>query len=90
LAAPSADQDWLGREFREDCRPLVKWCNSLATNPRMLLLFALLFAGQPVWYFVVEVTVLNVLLVYVMWRHDAVFKSLLARIPANGGPNERR
>ncbi len=81
LAAPRADQQWLGREFREDCLPLVKWCNGLATNPRMLLLFSLLFLGQPIWYFVVEVSVFNVLLVYVMWRHDAVFKSLLARIP---------
>lgn len=86
LAAPRADQQWLAREFREDCAPLVKWCNSLATNPRMLLLFALLFVRQPVWYFVAEVTVLNVLLVYVMWRHDAVFKSLLARIPTNAEP----
>jgi phosphatidylglycerophosphate synthase len=84
LAASRADQQWLSREFREDCRPLVKWCNSLATNPRMLLLFALLFAERPVWYFVVEVTALNVLLVYVIWRHDAVFKSLLARISSNG------
>jgi phosphatidylglycerophosphate synthase len=85
LAAPRADQQWLAREFREDCRPLVKWCNSLATNPRMLLLFVFLLVGQPVWYFVVEVSACNVLLVYVMWRHDTVFKSLLARIAANAG-----
>jgi hypothetical protein len=83
LAAPLADQQWLAREFREDCRPLVKWCNSLATNPRMLLLFAFLLLRQPIWYFVVEATAFNVLLVYLMWRHDAVFKSLLARIPAH-------
>lgn len=72
--------DWLAHEFRDDCRPLVKWCNTLATNPRMLVLFALLLIGRPVWYFVLEITLFNVVLVYVKWRHDAVFQSLLARI----------
>ena len=32
------------------------------TNTRMLILFIFLFLGQPVWYFWVEVTVLNMLL----------------------------
>lgn len=73
--------EWLAREVRADCLPLVKWCNSLATNPRMLLLFALLFVGRPVWYFTFEVTVLNVLLAYLVLRHDAIFQSLLARLP---------
>lgn len=81
LASREVAPEWLAREFRVDCLPLVKWCNSLATNPRMLLLFALLLARRPVWYFVVEVTVLNIVLVYVVLRHDAIFRSLLARLP---------
>ncbi len=80
LASRDVPPDWLAHEFREDCRPLVKWCNGLATNPRMLLLFAMLLIGRPAWYFVAEVTLFNALLVYVMWRHDAVFHSLLARV----------
>lgn len=82
LASRDVPPDWLAHEFREDCRPLVKWCNSLATNPRMLLLFAVLLIQRPAWYFVAEVTLFNALLVYVMWRHDAVFHSLLARVEA--------
>lgn len=80
LAVRGAAPEWLAAEFREDCRPLIKWCNGLATNPRMLLLFALLLIGRPSWYFTFELTVFNALLMYVMWRHDAVFQSLLGRI----------
>ena len=71
---------WLPNEFREDCLPLVKWCNSLATNPRMLTLFVLLLLGRPVWYFVFELTLLNVVLVYVMLRHEIIFRSFLLRV----------
>lgn len=67
-------------EYRELCRPLVKFCNALATNPRMLLLFAVLLLGHPVWYFVLEVTVLNVLLLYVLHRHRVAFRQLAAKL----------
>jgi len=72
--------EWLTHAFREQCRPLVKWCNCMATNPRMLLLFAFLLLGQPVWYLVVEATILNVLLVFVLVRYDRIFRSFLARL----------
>lgn len=85
LASRDVPPEWLSQEYREDCLPLVKWCNSLATNPRMILLFALLLVGRPAWYFVAEVTVFNAILVYVMWRHDAVFHSLLSQIGARKG-----
>lgn len=49
----------------------------LMTNTRMLILFILLFIGQPVWYFWVEVTVFNVLLVYLIWRQERMAQSLL-------------
>ncbi|HEV3408944.1 MAG TPA: CDP-alcohol phosphatidyltransferase family protein [Chthoniobacterales bacterium] len=71
---------WLREEFRTDCLPLVKWCNCLATNPRMILLFVFLLLGQPLWYFVIEVTVMNALLAYVLVRHEVIFRSLLARL----------
>ncbi len=62
--------------FRERCLPLIKWCNCLATNPRMLVLFALLLLGRPVWYFAVELTVMNLVLVYVLQQHNAAFRDL--------------
>ncbi len=83
LAVAGNPPAWLEREYRADCLPLVKWCNGLATNPRMLVLFALLLVGQPIWYFVFEVTLLNLLLVYVILRHEVIFRSIYARIGAS-------
>ena len=76
LAVGTSAPEWFRDEFRARCRPLVKWCNVLATNPRMLILFALLFLGRPVWYFAVEISLLNAVLVYVLVRHRAAFHSL--------------
>ena len=80
-AEAGCDDDW--REaYRRLCFPLIKWCNLLATTPRMLLLFTFLLLGQPVWYFVVEVTLLNLLFLYLMLRHESIFRSLRARLRA--------
>jgi hypothetical protein len=46
------------------------------TNARMLLLFLLLFAGQPVWYFLVELIALNLLLVVLAYRQNAICRGL--------------
>jgi phosphatidylglycerophosphate synthase len=80
LATSGAIPEWVTHAFRDRCRPLVKWCNCLATNPRMLLLFAFLLIGQPVWYLVAEITLLNAVFVFVLVRHERVFRSLLARL----------
>ena len=84
LATRDGSPDWLNLAYRKACKPIVKWCNCLATNPRMLLLFVVLLLGQPLWYFVVEVTLLNAVLIYVLIRHDRVFRSLLARLQGTG------
>jgi len=49
----------------------------LMTNTRMLVLFIFLFLGQPIWYFWVEVTILNVLLVYLIHRQETMSQSLI-------------
>jgi hypothetical protein len=49
----------------------------LMTNARMLILFILLFIGQPVWYFWIEVTVLNVLLASLICCQESMAQSLL-------------
>jgi phosphatidylglycerophosphate synthase len=66
----------LREAFRARCLPLVKWCNCLATNPRMIVLFALLLLGRPVWYFAVEITIMNLLLLYILAQHNAAFRAL--------------
>ncbi len=47
------------------------------TNTRMLVLFAFLFIGQPVWYFWFELIPLNLLFVYLIVRQENVSKLLL-------------
>jgi hypothetical protein len=40
------------------------------------LLFVLLFLAQPVWYFAVELTALNILLVVLAFRQNAICRRL--------------
>jgi hypothetical protein len=43
----------------------------------MLVLFIFLFLGQPIWYFWVEVTILNMLLAYLIYRQEMMSQSLM-------------
>src|SRR5207244_986167 len=51
--------NWLRTRYRNLAGPMFKWWGLLMTNTRMLVLFALLFIGQPMWYFWFELTLLN-------------------------------
>jgi len=66
--------------FRDHYRQLNRVMISLfflfRTNTRMLLLFLLLFLAQPVWYFAVELTALNILLVVLAVRQNAICREL--------------
>jgi phosphatidylglycerophosphate synthase len=66
--------------YRQQGRPLIRWLNLLATNPRMILLFALLLVGQPVWYFLIELTFLNLVLALVLREQNAICRRLLANL----------
>jgi phosphatidylglycerophosphate synthase len=76
VARGSDPSPQLRNGFRTRCLPLVKWCNCLATNPRMIVLFALLLLGRPVWYFAVELTLMNLVLIYVIQQHNVAFRAL--------------
>ncbi|HEY3663864.1 MAG TPA: CDP-alcohol phosphatidyltransferase family protein [Chthoniobacterales bacterium] len=76
--AASPNEGAIAQAYRSASRPLLKWTNLLATNPRMMLLFALLFLGQPVWYFVVELTLFNLVLLFLLRQEDAICRRLLA------------
>lgn len=57
--------------FREGSRPLMKYTNILSFNVRSWALFiAVLVFRMPWLYFAFEITVMNVLLVYMIWRHE--------------------
>lgn len=65
---------WRLREsFRAASRPLMKYTNILSFNTRSFALIAAVLIFQMPWlYFAFELTVLNVLLVYMMWRHEKI------------------
>lgn len=68
---------WLSQRYRRESKRLIKWFNLLATNTRMLILFALLFLGRPIWYFVIELTAFNLLLLFVLRQQNRVSSRLL-------------
>jgi CDP-alcohol phosphatidyltransferase len=68
--------DWLEQHYRNAAGPTLKWWRVLMTNTRMLVLFLLLFVGQPVYYFWFELIPLNVLFVYLIARQEGMAKSL--------------
>ncbi len=63
-------------EFREAFRleslPLMKYTNILSFNWRTIWLFISLFIGQPWLYFMFELTLFNILAVYMIVRHEKI------------------
>jgi hypothetical protein len=77
---------WLKTRYRDCARPMFKWWGFLMTNTRMIILFLLLLAGQPVWYFWIELTVLNVLLIWLIVHQTNMFQSLLETVTTHQYP----
>lgn len=73
---------WLRDRYRELAQPALRWWRLLMTNTRMLLLFSLLVVGRPIWYFWLELSVFNLLLVYLLWDQENASRSLLQLVEA--------
>ncbi|MDD4514375.1 CDP-alcohol phosphatidyltransferase family protein [Massilibacteroides sp.] len=56
--------------FRKKSLPLMKYTNMLSFNTRVIALFVSIFIGMPWLYFVFELTVLNIMLVYMITTHE--------------------
>jgi phosphatidylglycerophosphate synthase len=74
---PQEIPGWFRARYQRVARPMFKLWGLLMTNTRMLILFILLFIGQPVWYFWLEVTLFNLLLAYLIYRQERMAQSLL-------------
>lgn len=61
-------------------QPLIKWYNVLTSNTRMIVLFIGLIIGYPAIFWIFELTVLNVLLVYVIIKHNRAVDYLTGKI----------
>jgi hypothetical protein len=75
---------WLEERYRDAAGQMLQWWRLLMTNTRMLVLFALLFLGQPVYYFWFELIPLNVLFVYLLVRQQKMAESLEQLVVARG------
>ena len=58
--------------FRQQSLSLMKYTNILSFNWRCIALFAALFARMPWLYFAFELVVLNILLIYMVRRHERI------------------
>ncbi|MCH5218244.1 MAG: CDP-alcohol phosphatidyltransferase family protein [Muribaculaceae bacterium] len=71
----------LREKFRAQSKPLMKYTNILSFNTRTIALFvAILVFRQPWLYFAFEITVLNVVLVYMMWRHERICRRFIEEV----------
>lgn len=75
----------ISQEFRKGSLPLMKYTNILSFNTRVIVLFFSLLIGLPWIYFVFELTVLNGLLVYMVWRQESLSNYLYRKLKQ---PNE--
>ncbi len=62
--------DWLRNKYRELHKPLIKWYNILTSNTRLIVLFFGVLIGYPCIFWIFELTALNLLLVYVIIKHN--------------------
>jgi len=68
---------WLQDRYRDRAQPMLAWWRLLMNNTRMLLLFLLVLIGRPIWYFWLELTLFNFLLVYLLWQQKNALRSLV-------------
>ncbi|MDE7180852.1 MAG: CDP-alcohol phosphatidyltransferase family protein [Muribaculaceae bacterium] len=68
-------------KFRALSLPLMKYTNILSFNVRTIALFtAILIFRMPWLYFAFELTVLNILLIYMMVRHERICRDLATEL----------
>jgi len=75
---------WLEKRYRTVAGQTLTWWRLLMTNTRMLVLFLLLFVGQPIYYFWFELIPLNVLFVYLIARQEKMAESLERLVTQQG------
>lgn len=68
-------------KFRTLSKPLMKYTNILSFNTRTFALFAAILIFRMPWlYFAFELTVLNAILIYMVWRHEKICRQLVAEL----------
>ena len=74
------DDEWptsLREEFRLKSKPLMKYTNILTFNTRVFVLFAVMLLGEPLYYFLFELTVMNLIFLYMNRRHEHICRQFI-------------
>jgi len=70
----------LREHYRANARPMLRWWGLLMTNTRMFFLFLFLFIDHPAWFFWLELTILNLLLLILVVRQETMSRSLVEEV----------
>lgn len=62
--------EWFQSSFRLKSLPLMKYTNMLSFNTRVIALFISLFIDMPWLYFLFELSILNIMLIYMILTHE--------------------
>jgi phosphatidylglycerophosphate synthase len=69
----------LRKSYRDIALPMLRWWGLLMTNTRMFFLFLFIIIDRPAWYFWLELSVLNGLLIYLILRQERMARSFLVQ-----------
>ena len=72
--------EWFRVEFRKQSLPLMKYTNMLSFNTRVIVLFISILVDLPWVYFTFEMTVLNLMLLYMVKRHERICKDFSEKL----------
>ncbi|MDR1200300.1 MAG: CDP-alcohol phosphatidyltransferase family protein [Tannerellaceae bacterium] len=72
--------EWFRKAFREKSLPLMKYTNMLSFNTRIIALFISLFINRPWLYFAFEITVLNIMLIYMIIKHEHICAQFIKQL----------
>jgi hypothetical protein len=77
---PEAAPEEFRKTFREKSFPLMKYTNMLSFNLRSIVLFISVLTGYAWIYFVFEMTVMNVLLFYMVKKHEYICQEFVEEL----------
>jgi len=76
----SAALERIRAAVREEIPPLTLIWKFLGPNPRAIVLGLSMLAGSPLWYFIYQAVVLNILLVFSIRAHNAAWKRIAVQL----------
>jgi hypothetical protein len=76
----TAIPEWFQSAYRAANRPLMKYYAILTTNTRMIAMSVCVLLDRPLWYFFIEIVVINLVMIGVTRYQENVSKGLLEQL----------